>query len=133
MWRREGEEGRGGGRGRVSRESLEHEYWKRYYARLYEQKGYKVTLEAPRRHGRVDVLAVRPAESEERAGESVAIEVETGKSDVVWNVKQDLLMGWKVMVVATSRKESERIERELAKVGLIVPGRVEVMMVGKTE
>ena len=52
--------------GRNNQYSLEHEYWKRYYAQKYRDMGYKVTLEAPRRQGRVDVLAVKPGENGSR-------------------------------------------------------------------
>lgn len=41
----------------------------------------------------------------------MAIEVETGKSDVVWNVKQDLMMGWKVRV-ATDDEARRKMESE---------------------
>ena len=70
----------------------------------------------------MDVLA-------RRASESVAIDIETGKSDPVWNVKQDLLEGSGcVMVVATDESALRKIERQLATAGLIVPGRVEVVL-----
>jgi hypothetical protein len=114
------------GSGQVSRESLAHEYWKQYYARLFEEKGYRVLVEAPRRSGRVDVLAVRSNENATRAPESVAIEIETGKSNVVWNVKQDLLMDWNVLVVATDSETMRKVERELGRVALLIPSRVTV-------
>ncbi len=57
-------------------------------------------LEAPRRGGRVDVLATK-------ASESVAIEIETGKSDVVSNVKRGLLSRfYTVLEIATSTSRS---------------------------
>ena len=89
-----------------------------------------MTLEAPRMGGRVDVLAVGSAEIVERAGESVAIEIETRKSDAVGNVKQDLLMGWKVMVVATGEPALKKVERELGRAGLMIPGRVRIVRAG---
>jgi hypothetical protein len=60
--------------------SLAHEYWKQFYARKFSADGYKVQVEAPRVGGCVDVLA-------RRNGERVAIEIETGKSDTVANVR----------------------------------------------
>ena len=104
--------------------SLVHEYWKRYYARLFEESGYRVELEAPRQRGtgRVDVLATN-------ASESVGIEVETGKSDVVWNVKQDLLAAFdRVIVVATDESALRKVEEQLAQAGLIIPTRVEIVL-----
>ena len=101
-----------------------HEYWKRHYARLFGAAGYSVELEAPRpaATGRVDVLATN-------ASERVGIEVETGKSDVVWNVKQDLLAGFdRVIVVATDESALAKIERQLAYHGLLIPRRVVISL-----
>jgi len=99
--------------------SISHEFWKRWYARRFEEAGYQVELEAPRSgEGRVDVLA-------RRNGESVAIEVETGKSDVVHNVKQDLRSGFeRVVVVATDSAALKVVERCLGVAGLLIRRRV---------
>ena len=67
--------------GPVPRESLEHRWWIRKTQEYFEKKGYEVTLEHPiKGNGAIDLLAQRP-------GEKIAIEVETGKSDI----KQNLL------------------------------------------
>ena len=67
--------------GPVLRESLEHRWWIRKTREHFEKKGYEVTLEHPiKGNGAIDLLATRP-------GEKIAIEVETGKSDI----KQNLL------------------------------------------
>ncbi len=53
--------------------------------------------------------------------------METGKSDFVRNVKQDLLSGFdKILVVAVDKKALEKLERELGKEGLIIDGKVEI-------
>ncbi len=102
--------------------SLAHEYWKRFYAQQFKEEGYKVSLEAPRKSGNVDVLAIKD-------GETTAIEIETGKSDIIRNVKQDLLSGFdKVLVVATDKKALGKVERELAREGLIIDGKVEIVL-----
>ena len=99
-----------------------HEFWKRYYARIFREHGYVVELEASRKHGRIDVLA-------RKGSESVAIEVETGKSDVVRNVKNCLSSDFnKVIVVATDEAALEKVERQLAKAGLMIPSRVEIVL-----
>lgn len=104
------------------RASLVHEYWKRFYAQRFKEQGYKVCIEAPRKSGNVDVLAVKE-------GKSIAIEIETGKSDIVRNVKQDLLSGFsKVLVVAIDKKALGKVERELARAGLIIDGKVEIVL-----
>jgi hypothetical protein len=108
----------------LGRGSLTHEYWKRFYAERLKGEDYDVQLEAPRENqtGRVDVLA-------KKAGESIAVEIETGKSDVVWNVKQDLLSRFsKVRVVPTDGAALRRVEGQLARAGLLVPTRVEVVL-----
>lgn len=103
------------------RASLVHEYWKRFYSQRFKEQGYKVILEAPRKSGNVDVLAVKD-------GKSVGIEVETGKSDAIRNVKQDLLSGFdKVLIVAVDKKALGKVERELAMAGLIIEGKVEIV------
>ena len=104
--------------GNSIRGSIAHEYWKYYYGRRFANQGYKVSFEAPRTGGRVDVLA-------SKNGEHVTIEVETGKSDVVANVRNCLRSAFQsVIVVATDGTALEKVERELAKARLIVPGRV---------
>jgi hypothetical protein len=99
----------------MRRESLAHAYWKRHYADLYRARGYHVEIEAPRPDaigGRVDVLATR-------AGERVAVEIETGKSDVVENVRRDLRAGYtRVLVIATSERAWVGAVRALARTGL---------------
>ncbi len=57
--------------------------------------------------------------------ENLTVEVESRKSDVVKNVRQDLRAGFnKILVVATDEAAMEKVERQLARAGLIVPGRV---------
>ncbi len=110
--------------GRDPRASFVHEYWKRRVAHHFETLGYTVVLEAPRPKGGgcMDISAWR-------ASESVAIEIETGKSDVVANVKRDLLSGvQEVIVVATDAGALQKVERALARAGLILPGRLRVVL-----
>ena len=66
----------------------------------------------------------------QKDGEKIAIEIETGKSDVVWNVRQDLLARFdRVIVVATDEKAMGKVERQLAKKGLLgIPSRVNVVL-----
>lgn len=108
-----------GNQGRVS---IEHEYWKRWYASYFAGQGYIVNLEVPRRSGNVDMVA-------RKGQERIAIEIETGKSDVVWNVRQDLLSKYdKVIVVATDENAIKKVEQQLAAAGLIIPKRVEIVL-----
>jgi len=102
-------------------ESLDHEYWKRWHANKLDRAGYQVQIEAPRNQGHADIVGWKN-------GETIAIEIETGKSDTLTNVRQDLLSGFgRVIVVGTNKKAHRRIEKELAGAGLISP-RVRVML-----
>jgi hypothetical protein len=105
----------------VGRGSLAHEYWKRAYARVLRERGYSVEVEARRQNGWVNVLA-------RKSDQTLAVEIETGKSDVASNVQNDLLSGLtKVLVVATDESAFRRVERKLARAGLLIPARVEVV------
>ncbi|MBA7639042.1 hypothetical protein ES703_46698 [subsurface metagenome] len=62
--------------------SLEHEYWKKLVAQQYMIKGYKVEEEVPIGDGKaIDLVATK-------GNERIAIEIETGKSDVEGNLKK---------------------------------------------
>jgi len=64
------------------RESLEHRFWVNKTAQYFEKKGYEIKKEHPvKGNGAIDILA-------ERAGEKIAVEVETGKSDIKTNLSK---------------------------------------------
>lgn len=68
--------------GPAPRSSLEHRYWVRRIADDFESQGFEVALEARAPDGGfIDVVA-------QRGGTRVAIEVETGKSDVAANLQK---------------------------------------------
>jgi hypothetical protein len=93
--------------------SIAHEYWKQYYAQRFTEQGYQVELEVPRISGRTDVVA-------RKDNQKIAIEIETGKSDFMRNIRQDLSAKYdRVIVVATDKPAFEKIEKELAKEGLL--------------
>ncbi len=100
--------------------SIVHEYWKRFYAQRFTELGYQVSLEVPRISGRVDLVALKD-------NKKIAVEIETGKSDFMRNVRQDLLAKYdKIIVIATDKNALEKIQHSLAKEGLIIPEKVEV-------
>jgi hypothetical protein len=102
--------------------SIVHEYWKRYWAQRFREQGYQVELEAPRKSGRVDVVA-------RKGGQAIAVEIETGKSNYLQNIRQDLAAKYgKILVVATDKAAYQAIERQIAQADLIIPGRVEVVL-----
>ena len=83
--------------GPPSRASLEHSYWAMKVQQLFENKGFDVSLErAVKDNGTVDVVAERP-------GERVAVEIETGKSDIKENLAKLHGRGFdRIVLVATS-------------------------------
>jgi hypothetical protein len=102
-------------------ESLPHAFWKAWHANRLRREGWEVAVEAPRPRGvggTVDVLA-------RKGQDQRAVEVETGKSDVVENVRRDLLAGFdEVLVVATDEQALRTVEEQLGKAGLLGMGRV---------
>ena len=102
--------------------SIVHEYWKRFYAQRFREQGYQVEFEMPRKSGRVDVVA-------RNESERIGIEIETGKSDFIRNVRQDLAAKYnKVIVVATDKSAFKKIETKLAQARLLIPGRVDIVL-----
>ena len=83
--------------GPKSRESLEHRYWVARAAAQFEDRGFQVTQEYRiDGNGAIDLVAERP-------GERIAMEVETGKSDIDKNVSKLLTAGFdRVLLLATS-------------------------------
>lgn len=109
----------------ASIESLAHEFWKRRLAQQFAADGWQVEVEAWRdQHrpelGRADLVLSRDKER-------WAIEVETGKSNVVENVKNGLRARFdKIVVMATDEKAREKLEDDLARKGLLLRDRVSV-------
>ena len=102
--------------------SLVHEYWKRYYGQRFAEQGYHITFEAPHQSGRVDLVA-------EKENEKIAVEIETGKSDFVGNVRRNLRKKFtRILIVATEKPAYQKIESQLARSGLLIPGRVELVL-----
>ena len=79
------------------RQSLEHRYWVRQTSRYFEKRGYEVKCEHPvNGNGAIDIFA-------QRAGEKIAVEVETGKSNIKANLDKSKNMGFdRIVFVATS-------------------------------
>lgn len=93
--------------------SIVHAYWKRFYGQRFREQGYMVELEVPRKSGRVDVVA-------EKDGKKIAVEIETGKSNFLRNIRQDLAAKYdQILVVATDKSAYKNIEKQLAKEGLL--------------
>jgi hypothetical protein len=104
--------------------SISHEYWQQFYAQRFAELGYKISFEVPRISGRVDVVACKN-------NEKIAVEIETGLSTFIRNIRQDLAAKFdKILVVATDKCAYEKIEKALAKEGLLIP-RIQIEQAGK--
>lgn len=102
-------------------ESLVHGYFKRQAARELQAAEFAVEMEVPVAAGRADVLA-------SRRGKRVIVEVETGQSDAVGNVRRALRANVdQVIVLATSERALTKLEQRLGSAGLLLPGRVRVI------
>jgi len=108
--------------GSLPRASLEHRYWVMKAKEHYEKQSYEVTLEhSVPKDGTVDLLAKRP-------GERVAIEVETGKSDIRENLAKLRGAGFdRVVFLATSPAAVSACQRAFEKTVTDSAFSVEVM------
>lgn len=108
--------------------SWDHEYWKYRVGMLYRKKGYTVSFEYRVEDGKsVDAVA-------EKDGIRIAIEIETGKSDYVYNVKKNLDSndGFdEILVLALDRGTRERIEKDLKESGIDRQGKVNITDIGE--
>jgi energy-coupling factor transporter ATP-binding protein EcfA2 len=108
--------------GEPPRASLEHEYWAGQAARMFEQRGYEVAHEYHiEGDGFVDVVAERP-------GARVAVEIETGKSDIAGNLAKLRDAGFdRVVFVATSPAAVSACQRVIDKHGGVSRMPIEMM------
>ena len=79
------------------RESLEHAFWINRAAKYFQAKGYEISHEHPvKGNGAIDLLA-------EKSGQRIAVEVETGKSNIKANLAKIKNAGFdRIVLVATS-------------------------------
>ena len=78
--------------------SLEHEYWKELVAQQYQAKGYKIEKEVSIGEGKtIDLVATK-------GNDRIAIEVETGKSDLEVNLKKCREASFEKVVVVYRKK-----------------------------
>lgn len=92
---------------------LEHEYWKSRVAEHFRRKGYRVVEEYPVGEGKaVDLVAMKDKEM-------VAIEIETGKSDAIYNIQKDLKIGFgTIYCFVLDEKVKQKIEGMLSNLEL---------------
>jgi len=104
------------------RNGMEHKFWKWRITDYYRKRGYKVFVEE-RVNGNVD-LAIRKDKT------SIAIEIETGTSDFINNIKKDLKAGFDLVIsVAVNELVEARIKEQLVKNNLNHIKRIKVTTV----
>jgi len=90
--------------------SFEHEFWKHKIACHLKNKGFKVIPEYSLPDGgKTDILAIKNSKT-------LAIEIETGKSEVAFNIIKNLNAGFdKVFSLGISEEVITRIKEQLSK------------------
>ncbi len=97
--------------------SLEHEFWKQKTAEHLRNLGWKVAIEEMV-NGFTDLIA-------EKDGETMAVEIETGRSDWRANIDKNVRKGLrKILIIATSPEAFDKIHAEVSE--MIVPAEVQV-------
>ena len=90
----------------LGKHGLEHEFWKKRVRDYYERKGYRIKEEHSIKSGFIDLVA----EGDER----VAIEIETGNSNISDNISKTLAAHFpKLVLVPTNETASVKIEKLL--------------------
>ncbi len=103
-------------------EGVVHKYWKHRISEYYKKKGFDVSVEEYYLNGRPDII-VRDGDRK------VAIEIETGKSDYVKNVKRALEAGFdEVVCVGVNGVVERKVIIGLREKG-VLDGRVRILNV----
>lgn len=97
--------------------SLEHQYWQTAIADHFRGQGWVVDVEHPVGGGRAVDLVARPS-SDASDADSIAIEVETGRSDWQGNVQKCLDAGFGEVRCVTTRNELAVRMRRIGTTGL---------------
>lgn len=98
--------------GAEQKANAEHEYYKEKVHQFFKQNGHQVTKEKPVPHGKVDVVA-------NFNGKRIAVEIETGKSDAIKNIRKCLDAGFDmVYIVPTRTAVRNKIATLLSQAGL---------------
>jgi len=87
-------------------EGVEHRYWKERIAGFYREKGFNVIVEEPV-NGYADIVV-------ENKDKRIAVEIETGNSDALANIRKDIKAGFHtILSVSTNSDVLERIKRQV--------------------
>jgi hypothetical protein len=105
---------------------FEHESAKLKVGEHFKQKGYTVTYEYKLPSGRsVDVVA-------EKDGKRIAIEIETGKSDSLYNIRKDLEVGFNnIICFCLTETVEANIFYQLKEAGLAKNKRINLLSINE--
>jgi len=97
-------------------------FWISSVKKHFEREGYDVLCEHPvKGNGAVDILATKP-------GQKVAVEVETGKSDVKSNLKKVRKAGFdRIVLLATSPSAVTACQTAIDSAGKGASAEIEVL------
>jgi hypothetical protein len=88
----------------ASTEGVAHRFWKDWLAERLRRRGFHVETEKER-NGRADIVAFR-------RGRKLAIEIESGESDVLGNLERDLKAGFEeIWCVAVNQEVKEKLAK----------------------
>ena len=88
-------------------EGVVHKYWKHKVSEFYRSQGFDVRVEEYYVNGRPDIIV-------HRGKKKIAIEIETGKSDFIKNIKRALKAGFdEVLCLAVNRFVEDKIIEKL--------------------
>jgi len=100
-----------------------HEYWKNKYAEIYKKDGFAITLEEPVGNGKTVDLVAR------NHNKCIAIEIETGRSDILANIYKCLQANFdNLVIIATSKKTFEKIKTLLINNKLIQNHKIKLQL-----
>ena len=98
-----------------------HEYWKNKYAEIYRSKGYEVFIEEPIGGGKTVDLVAR------KENEAIAIEIETGRSDFIANIKKCQEKEFKeIIVLAVNESIKKKIYDSLKNENITSKGNIKI-------
>ena len=108
--------------GRYYNQSLEHKYWVNRAKHYFEGQGYDITREYTIAEGKAfDLLAQRP-------GERIAIEIETGKSDIKANIEKSFNSNIdKLILLAVNSSAVESCQKAAGKIDNKPGLKIEIM------
>ena len=100
----------------------EHEYWKHRIAKHLKKKGYEIEIESPIGEGKtVDIVAWKD-------DEKMAIEIETGKSDVLKNVEKCAYLRFsRPILVCLNERIMEKLKSDIKKLMIEGNSKTEVL------